>query len=158
MQQLRHPTRAQGRKCGQSGNQQAGSLGRGWQLLIRAARDSSIVRGGSAALAGQDRRGEVSAPVELHTAAYQLRYGRGYLGKRHRPGWSWSGGRIWTDCTNRVNGCGVDRRWPGADLSRPRRQDAQTPRETGAPAPLGVAAYSVLSSWVGSLTLMEVIL
>ena len=67
-------------------------------------------------------------------------------------------GRIWTDCTNRVNGCGVDQRRPGADLSRPRRQDAQTPRETGAPAPLGVAAYSVLSSWVGSLTLMEVIL
>lgn len=48
--------------------------GQGWKLLIRAARDSSIVQGGSAALAGQDRRAEVSAPNGVHTAAYQLRY------------------------------------------------------------------------------------
>ena len=51
---------------------QAGSRGPGlgrW-LHFRAARGRSVVVAGSAALAGQDRRLEVSAPVEVRTAAY----------------------------------------------------------------------------------------
>ena len=51
---------------------QAGSRGPGlgrW-LHFRAARGRSVIVAGSAALAGQDRRLEVSAPVEVRTAAY----------------------------------------------------------------------------------------
>ena len=51
---------------------QAGGRGPGlgrW-LHFRAARGCSVVVAGSAALAGQDRRLEVSAPVEVRTAAY----------------------------------------------------------------------------------------
>ena len=50
-----------------AGNRGPG-LGR-W-LHFRAARGRSVIVAGSAALAGQDRRLEVSAPVEVRTAAY----------------------------------------------------------------------------------------
>jgi hypothetical protein len=47
-----------------------GGPGLGRWLHFRAARGRSVVVAGSAALAGQDRRLEVSAPVEVRTAAY----------------------------------------------------------------------------------------
>ena len=59
-----------GAQCGQSGKQEAGGLGWVGGSISEPHGGWSVVVAGSAALAGQDRRLEVSAPVEVRTAAY----------------------------------------------------------------------------------------
>ena len=57
--------------------------GVGLPLQSSPARMEGACKGASAPIkVGKTGGGEASAPDGVHTAAYQLRYGRGYLGKR----------------------------------------------------------------------------